>query len=274
LNLNDDDVTLRASRPDLFGGSRRRQPDVNRDTALTTLRHQTPLRGLAGKVTSYTDARAIRLLARRRPENSRSGARASLEERGLGRDPGHRRRRPAGFRAAGPCRWFRFTTLGAGQPGSQLVLAPAFEAAQTRLLRGKDARFDPTPPADHGSVELDSKFALGSEAGDQVIMELDLSAYLDRRNDLTAIQQALLSLDTAVTLPELPTDTPATLTFVNNEIFFQAQPSGAESPELWKTDGTVLGQRCSSRDPPQHLTAGNTHSSPLGRRRHGAGSDG
>jgi hypothetical protein len=40
------------------------------------------------------------------------------------------------------------------------VLAPAFEAAQTRLLRGKDARFDPTPPSDHGSIELGSRFAL------------------------------------------------------------------------------------------------------------------
>ena len=54
----------------------------------------------------------------------------------------------------GQDRWFRFTTLGDGQPGSQLLLAPAFEAAQTSLLRGNDARFDPTPPADHGSIEL------------------------------------------------------------------------------------------------------------------------
>src|SRR5262249_2004582 len=54
----------------------------------------------------------------------------------------------------------------------------------------------------------------------------------------------LLSLDTAVALPDLPTDVPPTLTFVNNTIFFQAHPTGPGNQvdtELWKTDGTVLG---------------------------------
>ena len=97
---------------------------------------------------------------------------------------------------------------------------PAFEAAQTTLLRGDDARFDPTPPADRGSIELGNTLSLGSEAGDQVIMEIDLSAYLDRRDGSDRHPASAADAGLPVTVPDLPTKPPATLTFVNNTIFF------------------------------------------------------
>ena len=111
---------------------------------------------------------------------------------------------------------------------------------------------DPTPPADHGSVELDNKFALGSEAGDQVIMELDLRVP-DRRNDLTAIQQALLPLDTAVTLPE-PADRYTSNPDVRQQRdLFQAQPRGQRVRTV-ENRRTVLGTTLSRRDPLHNIS--------------------
>jgi ELWxxDGT repeat protein len=140
----------------------------------------------------------------------------------------------------GQDRWFRFTTLGDGYAGSQLLVAPGFETAHTALLRGDDARFDPTPPADRGSIELGRTLALGSEAGDRVVVKIDLSAYMDRREEPTAIQQALLTLDYQSPFAAQGPAAPTTLTDANGTLFFSAS-NPATGRELWKSDGTVLG---------------------------------
>ena len=154
----------------------------------------------------------------------------------------------------GQQRWFRFTTLGDGQPGSQIVLSPGFEPVRTTLLRGPDARIDPSPPADRGAVELDDLFRLGEETGDQLILEFDLSAYLDRLDDPAALQQVFLSLDYSTDFGRISATSSPRFLAAGDQMFFTAQQTllnalstgaGGALPttgaELFRTDGTVLG---------------------------------
>src|SRR5262245_28520066 len=256
LNLADADVIVRGEADlDLFGGlGATPSLDVDRD-GIADLVIGAPFAGaFSGRVyvvygSRPADPGALAHAATAIPlENfAVPGAGAFLAQNGIfgqGSEDIDGDGQPDFVLLPGQERWFRFTTLGDGQPGNQLLVAPGFETEQARLQRGADARFDPTPPADRGPMELGSRLALGSEVGDQVILEFDLSPYLDRREDPTAIQEARLSLETAVALPELATSPPATLVFVNNQIFFQGRPAGAFNEfdtELWRTDGTVLG---------------------------------
>ncbi|NOS68464.1 MAG: hypothetical protein HOP33_00850, partial [Verrucomicrobia bacterium] len=133
--------------------------------------------------------------------------------------------------------WYRYTTLGDGEAGTQIVLLPASQGVRTVLMRGEDGRISAA-----GQVQLGSLLNLGVEAGDAVVLEFDLSSYLDMMSNVNGIQQVLLTLGISVNFPTVPTD--SVLTFVNNLLFFPAQPAGPTNQlntELWKTDMTVLG---------------------------------
>jgi hypothetical protein len=115
------------------------------------------------------------------------------------------------------------------------VLSPGVADPATHLIRGEDGRITAA-----NQVQLGDLLSLGAEANDAVIMEFDLSGYLDGLVDASLIQQAVLALDTSVSFPRLQTD--STLTYVNNVIFFKAQDQRNQfGAELWKTDGSVQG---------------------------------
>ncbi|PYX69808.1 MAG: hypothetical protein DMG78_20985, partial [Acidobacteria bacterium] len=151
--------------------------------------------------------------------------------------------------------WYRFTTLGAGEAGNQIVLTPAFEGARTALLRGEDGRVSSL-----GQVQISNLLSLGAEANDAVVIEFDLSGYLDRMQDLSSIQRAILTLDTSLTFSRF--QSAFGLTYVNNLLFFSGQDRfvGPATGTLWKSDGTVLGTNLvrasglSSLFDPQNLT--------------------
>src|SRR5207244_9188062 len=108
-----------------------------------------------------------------------------------------------------------------------------------------------------GQAQFVRLLGLGPEAGDALVMELDLSGYLDRVQDASAIQQALLTLETSVSFPRLPSD--STLTYANSLIFFKADDRFDQNGvELWKTDGSVLGTNLLKDINPGHFFAGPT----------------
>jgi hypothetical protein len=138
-----------------------------------------------------------------------------------------------------------------------------------------DARFDPTPPADRGVIDLDDAYALGSEASDQVILEFDLSAYMDFLNNPSALQQALLSLDYSTAFAGITSQ--QNLIPLGNTLFFTAQqplPAAVSSPRAaapipalsTRTSNTILGTfllkdiiaNSTSSVPQQFTTVGST----------------
>ena len=135
-------------------------------------------------------------------------------------------------------KWFRFTTLGDGKAGDQIRLITPAGETRTVLVRGVDGRLVPTPPSGNFQVETGPVINIGAQAGDAAILELDLSAYLDRIDRLNTITKATLKVDyERPTLPA-PSPTPGLLD-INGTVFFAAD--GGQGVELWKTDGTVLG---------------------------------
>ncbi len=88
-------------------------------------------------------------------------------------------------------KWFRFTTLGDGKAGDQIRLVTPAGEARTVLVRGVDGRLVPTG-AGGLQVQIDPVIPLGQQAGDLGILELDLSAYLDRIDRLNTITEARL----------------------------------------------------------------------------------
>ena len=92
-------------------------------------------------------------------------------------------------------KWFRFTTLGDGKAGDQIRLITPAGETRTVLVRGVDGRLVPTPPSGNFQVETGPVINIGAQAGDAAILELDLSAYLDRIDRLNTITKATLKVD-------------------------------------------------------------------------------
>ena len=61
--------------------------------------------------------------------------------------------------------WYRFTTLGDGEAGTQIALSPGYEGTSTALVRGEDGRISAG-----GQAQVDDLLKLGAEANDALVM--------------------------------------------------------------------------------------------------------
>jgi hypothetical protein len=135
-------------------------------------------------------------------------------------------------------RWFRFATLGDGQSGNAIVVAPAFEDVH-QLSPVAVATVDNDNLAT-GTVVLSSS---GDGTGSIGILEFDLGAFLEYVQDPSTLEQVLLRLD----LIREQTDVFAAPFGVENlvasgdKLFFVASDGPVET--LWVSDGTLEGTR-------------------------------
>ena len=96
--------------------------------------------------------------------------------------------------------WFRFTTLGDGQPGDRIEVSPAAEDQQTTLLSTIDGHLLGNTPVTAGTTEI--SVVSGASTG---IIEVDLSGFLAHLDDPSHFNQIALRLDVS-SLTASPTD--------------------------------------------------------------------
>ncbi|RLB87788.1 MAG: hypothetical protein DRH10_08615, partial [Deltaproteobacteria bacterium] len=148
--------------------------------------------------------------------------------------------------------WYRFTTLGDGQPGNYIRLSPVAVPSQTYRLAGYDGILT------GGGVDLSGETLLinNDRTG---IMEFDLARllpFMENPEYLAGVILYLSSLTGAnVTLPDhIANLTPVTLAG-RVRLFFTVNAN--EGYELWLSDGTAFGTEKVSDLPgtPANLTA-------------------
>ena len=135
-------------------------------------------------------------------------------------------------------RWYRFTTLGDGQPGNVIRVTPGAEDPQFLVA------------VDDGSIIFDPAGGIvGQTSGARVlgggrrsgVLEFDLGAFLDQMGTLSPLQKAQLLLDASVLKFGTPTSV-FSVTASGGRVFFVAGDA-LNGFELWMNDTARGGIR-------------------------------
>ena len=135
-------------------------------------------------------------------------------------------------------RWYRFTTLGDGQPGNVIRVTPGAEDPQFLVA------------VDDGSIIFDPAGGIvGQTSGARVlgggrrsgVLEFDLGAFLDQMGTLSPLQKAQLLLDASVLKFGTPTSV-FSVTASGGRVFFVAGDP-LNGFELWMNDTARGGIR-------------------------------
>ena len=147
-------------------------------------------------------------------------------------------------------RWFRFTTLGDGKPGDQIVLSP--EPSLRKVYNIEPRAGAVTDTGGTFVVAPDnSTLLIGGPDNHRTVFELDLTDFMEFADDPERLEEVLLLLDwdlaranaldpSAGFVPSLRLTNPGDFTVFNGELYFVAENSEV-GRELWKTDGTRGG---------------------------------
>jgi len=128
-------------------------------------------------------------------------------------------------------RWYKFTTLGDGQPGSQLQLLTAAEAE--RLLRLDPIDGLVSAQGQTSTIECSSeRFILDGQGGSSLILEFELAGLLSYLDDLDVIQALQLELHYSDAEPGYRV---SGLAAAEDLVFFAAEDPGSGEHHL----GTV-----------------------------------
>ena len=136
-------------------------------------------------------------------------------------------------------RWYRFTTLGDGSAGDVIRLSPTAFVESTVTIRATDGTLV-WNGAGYDVSLIGDTLRIGGPSDDVAVMELDISRFLQFRQDLEQLDlvELVLELQQSVNF-NLP-DTFDGLTVVGTTLYF----TGVDADNglaLWKTDGTISG---------------------------------
>jgi len=134
-------------------------------------------------------------------------------------------------------RWYRFTTLGDGVPGSVLRVLPFAFDDRSVFIDGDGGYVDASGALLDGFL-ADDRYVIGGDDGTEAVLEFDVSDILEAYDDPTEIDQAFLSLLGTVTVE--PFASPRFLEVVGDDVYFSARAT-QQGDELWRSDGTAGG---------------------------------